>query len=100
MLKITLPDSSIREFPAAVTGAEVAASIGAGLAKAALAIVVNGKEQDLSVPITADASVSIITPKSPEGLELIRHDAAHLMAQAVKQLFPDVQVTIGPAIEN
>lgn len=100
MLKITLPDSSIREFPAAVTGAEVAASIGAGLAKAALAIVVNGKEQDLSVPISSDAAVSIITPKSPEGLEVIRHDAAHLMAQAVKQLFPDTQVTIGPAIEN
>jgi threonyl-tRNA synthetase len=99
-ITITLPDQSTRNFDAAVTGEEVAASIGKGLAKAALAIRVNGKLQDLYLPITSDARVEIVTPASPEGLEIIRHDAAHLMAEAVKELFPDTQVTIGPAIEN
>ncbi len=97
---ITLPDGSTRQYPAPVTGGEIAASIGAGLAKAALAIVVDGKELDLDAPIAADAKIQILTGKDPAGLELIRHDCAHVLAEAVKELFPDTQVTIGPAIEN
>lgn len=100
MVNITLPDGSVRSFPAAVTGAEIAASIGAGLAKAALAVKVNGEERDLSHLIESDSGVAIITGSSPEGLELIRHDCAHILAEAVKELFPETQVTIGPAIEN
>ncbi len=100
-IKITLPDNSERMFDAAViTGEDVASSIGKGLAKAALAIRVNGKLQDLYLPIKQDAKIEIITPSSPDGLEMIRHDAAHLMAEAVKELYPHTQVTIGPAIEN
>ena len=100
MVAITLPDSSKREFDAPVTVADIAASIGAGLAKAALAGKVDGKLVDLSHVVDADAAVSIITGKDPEGLEILRHSTAHLMAQAVKELYPDAQVTIGPAIEN
>lgn len=100
MPTMTLPDGSTREFPNAVTGEEIAASIGPGLAKAALAIRVNGKLIDLYVPIEKDASIQIITGKDADGLELIRHDSAHLLAEAVKELFPETQVTIGPAIEN
>ena len=100
MVAITLPDGSVRSFDGPVTGAEIAASIGAGLAKAALAVRVDGKLKDLSVPLTADATVAIVTAKDADGLELLRHDAAHVMAEAVKELFPEVQVTIGPAIEN
>src|SRR5262245_19678331 len=100
MVNITLPDGSKKQFPGPVTGEEVAASIGAGLAKAALAIRVDGKELDLYIPIEKDASVQIITGKDPAGLELIRHDTAHLLAEAVKELFPETQVTIGPAIDN
>jgi len=100
-IHITLPDKSERVFDLpSITGEEIAASIGAGLAKAALAIKVDGNIQDIYLPITRNASVEIVTPKSPEGLEIIRHDAAHLMAEAVKELFPETQVTIGPAIEN
>lgn len=100
MVVVTLPDGSKREYPGAVTVAEVAASIGAGLAKAALAGRVNGKLVDLSTTIAEDADVAIITGRDPEGLEIIRHSSAHLMAQAVKELYPEAQVTIGPAIEN
>ena len=100
MVAITLPDGSKREFDAPVTVADIAASIGAGLAKAALAGKVDGKLVDLSHVVDADAAVSIITGKDPEGLEILRHSTAHLMAQAVKELYPDAQVTIGPAIEN
>lgn len=100
MVNITLPDGNVKNFPGAVTGMEVAASIGAGLAKAALAIEVNGDLRDLSREIESDAKIRIITGKDLEGLELLRHDCAHLMAEAVKELYPDVQVTIGPAIEN
>ena len=100
MIQVTLPDASIREFPQAVTVAEVAASIGAGLAKAALGGKVNGKLVDTSHLIEANSALAIITAKDPEGLELIRHSAAHLLAYAVKELFPDAQVTIGPVIEN
>lgn len=100
MVAITLPDGSKREFEGPVTVAELAASIGAGLAKAALAGRVNGRLVDLSHVIDADADVSIVTGRDPEGLEIIRHSTAHLMAQAVKELYPDAQVTIGPSIEN
>ena len=100
MIQITLPDSSKRDYPQAVTVAEVAASIGTGLAKAALGGKVDGKLVDTSFLISQDSAVSIITAKDADGLELIRHSAAHLLAYAVKELFPDVQVTIGPVIEN
>lgn len=100
MIAITLPDGSKREFEAPVTVADVAASIGAGLAKAALAGRVDGKLVDTSFLIEKDASLATITAKDAEALELIRHSTAHLMAQAVKQLYPEAQVTIGPAIDN
>jgi threonyl-tRNA synthetase len=100
MLNVTLPDGSRREFEGPVTVADVAASIGAGLAKAALAGKVDGRLVDTSHRIEADAQVSIVTDKDAEGLEIIRHSTAHLLAYAVKDLFPEAQVTIGPVIEN
>ena len=100
MIHITLPDGSQREFPGPVTVADVAASIGAGLAKAALAGKVDGKVVDTSYCIGADSQLSIITAKDADGLEVIRHSTAHLLAYAVKELFPQAQVTIGPVIEN
>lgn len=100
MIKVTLPDGSKREFDSPVTVGDVAASIGAGLARAALAGKVNGKLVDLSHPITENSTVSIVTDKDPEGLEIIRHSTSHLMAQAVKELYPEAQITIGPVIEN
>jgi threonyl-tRNA synthetase len=100
MIHITLPDGSRREFPGPVTVAEVAASIGAGLAKAALAGKADGKVVDTSYCIEQDASLAIITDKDADGLEVIRHSTAHLLAYAVKELFPEAQVTIGPVIEN
>ncbi len=100
MIHITLPDGSKREFPGPVTVAQVAASIGAGLAKAALGGKVDGKLVDTSHAISTDATLAIVTAKDADGLELIRHSTAHLLAYAVKELFPDAQVTIGPVIEN
>lgn len=100
MVAITLPDGSVREFDGPVTGAQVAADIGPGLAKAALAIRVDGEMKDLSWEMTEDTTMSIVTAKDDDALELLRHDAAHVMAQAVQELFDNVQVTIGPAIEN
>lgn len=100
MITVTLPDASRREYEAGVTVADVAQSIGAGLAKAALCGKVDGKLVDLSYKLEKDASVAIVTAKDPEGLELLRHSTAHLMAQAVKELYPTAEVTIGPAIEN
>ncbi|MDP3166223.1 MAG: TGS domain-containing protein, partial [Hydrogenophaga sp.] len=100
MIKITLPDASIREFSQPVTVAEVAASIGAGLAKAALGGKVGGKVVDTSYLISSDSPLAIITAKDADGLDMIRHSTAHLLAYAVKELFPDAQVTIGPVIEN
>ena len=100
MISVTLPDASRREYEAGVTVADVAQSIGAGLAKAALCGKVDGKLVDLSYKLEKDASVAIVTAKDPEGLELLRHSTAHLMAQAVKELYPTAEVTIGPAIEN
>ena len=100
MIQITLPDGSKREYPGPVTVAEVAASIGSGLAKAALAGKVDGKVVDTSHRIDADAGLAIVTAKDADGLEVIRHSTAHLLAYAVKDIFPDAQVTIGPVIEN
>jgi threonyl-tRNA synthetase len=97
---ITLPDGSQREFDQPVTIAQIAANIGAGLAKAALAGTVNGRLVDTSHLVTEDAEITIVTEKNPAGLEVIRHSSAHLLAQAVKALFPTAQVTIGPVIEN
>ena len=100
MITVTLPDASRREYEAGVTVADVAQSIGAGLAKAALCGKVDGKLVDLSYKLEKDASVAIVTAKDPEGLELLRPSPAPLMAQAVKELYPTAEVTIGPAIEN
>ncbi len=100
MVAITLPDGSIRSYDRAITGAELAADIGPGLAKAALAVKVNGEMKDLSVSLAQDAKIAIVTRKDPDSLELLRHDAAHVMAEAVQELYPGTQVTIGPAIEN
>src|SRR3989338_5154775 len=100
MVCITLPDGSERRFDGPVSGSALAADIGPGLAKAALAVRVNGTLTDLSPEIKADATVAIITARDAEALELMRHTAAHVMAEAVKELYPDAQVTIGPAIEN
>jgi len=100
MPNITLPDGSVRIYPAPVTVAEVAASIGAGLARAALAGKVDGKMVDTSYRIETDVQLAIVTEKDADGLEVIRHSTAHLLAYAVKELFPDAQVTIGPVIEH
>ncbi|MCF8483000.1 MAG: threonine--tRNA ligase [Rhodospirillum sp.] len=100
MVAISLPDGSVREFDGPVTGLRIAEDIGPGLAKAALAVTVDGTMVDLTLPIEADAEVSILTAKDEAALELLRHDAAHVMAQAVQELYPGTQVTIGPAIEN
>ncbi len=100
MPAITLPDGSVRAFAGPVTGTELAAAIGPGLARAALVMVVNGAAQDMSREITEDAQVKFITRRDDAALELIRHDAAHVMAQAVQALYPGTQVTIGPSIEN
>ena len=99
-LNITLPDGSIRQYESPTTIAQIAADIGAGLAKATVAGKVNGILRDASDPITEDASVQIITPKDPEGVEIIRHSCAHLVGHAVKQLFPSVKMVIGPVIED
>jgi threonyl-tRNA synthetase len=99
-VNITLPDGKAMTFTRGVTGSEIAASIGPGLAKAALTLEVDGKPWDLFRPIEQDAKVRIITKKDPEALELIRHDIAHILAMAVQELYPGTQVTIGPAIED
>jgi threonyl-tRNA synthetase len=100
MINVTLPDGSQRQFPQPVSVADVAASIGPGLAKAAIAGKVDGKVVDTAYSIAKDAKLAILTSKDPEGLDVIRHSTAHLLAYAVKDLFPDAQVTIGPVIEN
>ncbi len=100
MIAITLPDGSRREFDAPLSILDLAASIGPGLAKAALAGKVDGKLVDLSYTIAADAAVEIVTEKHPDALEIVRHSTAHLLAQATQRLFPDTQVTIGPVVEN
>ena len=100
MIQITLPDGAVRSFPQPVTIAELASSIGPGLAKAAVAGKVNGTLVDTSTRLDRDATVAIVTEKDPEGLEIIRHSTAHLLAYAAQKLFPGLQVTIGPVIEN
>jgi len=101
MVAITLPDGSVRRFDSPISGLDLARDIGTGLAKAALGITIDGTPRDLSTVIESDARVSILTAKSgAEALDLLRHDAAHIMAEAVKELFPETQVTIGPSIEN
>ncbi len=97
---VTLPDGKAMTFARGVTGSEIAAAIGPGLAKAALIITLDGKERDLFSPIEQDAKIRIITKKDPEALELIRHDMAHILAMAVQALYPGTQVTIGPAIDD
>jgi len=97
---ITLPDGTERRFAAAISGAALAAEIGPGLAKAALAIKVNGTLKDLASPIAEDAKVEIVTKSHPDALELLRHDCAHVLAEAVQELYPGTQITFGPAIEN
>ena len=99
-MQITLPDGSVRTYERPVTGDELAHEISLSLAKAAVAIRIDGEMKDLATPIDHDAEVAIVTNKDPDALELIRHDAAHVMAEAVQELFPGTQVTIGPAIEN
>ena len=99
-IAVTLPDGKRREFAEPVSGAEIAASIGPGLAKAAIAIRVDGRPRDLAAVIDHDATIAIITRDAPEGLEILRHDAAHVMAEAVKELYPDTEVTFGPATET
>ena len=100
MPQITLPDGSVRSYDAPVTAATIASDIGPGLAKAALIAVVDGDEWDLSRPIETDATVALVTAKDDAALALLRHDCAHVMAEAVLELFPETQVTIGPSIEN
>ena len=100
MLSVTLPDGSKRDFEAPLSAADVAKSISTSLGKAAIAARLDGKLVDLSTVIDHDATLAIITEKDPEALEIVRHSTAHLMAQAVKELYPEAQVTIGPAIEN
>ena len=99
-IAVTLPDGRRREFPGPLSGAELAAAIGAGLARAALAVKIDGRPRDLATLIDHDSHVAVITREMPEGLEILRHDAAHVMAEAVKELFPETQVTFGPATET
>ncbi|NNL64379.1 MAG: TGS domain-containing protein, partial [Woeseiaceae bacterium] len=100
MPTITLPDGSSRQYDDAISGAKIAEGIGAGLARAAVAVRVNGELWDLTRDIESDANIEIVVRDSDDGVELLRHDAAHVLAEAVKELWPETQVTIGPAVEN
>ncbi|MGI4776026.1 MAG: TGS domain-containing protein, partial [Janthinobacterium lividum] len=100
MINLTFPDGSHKQFLKGITGFAVAHQISQSLAKEAFVIEINNELKDLSYEINADAKVRILTSKDPECLEIIRHDAAHILAEAAKELFPKIQVTIGPAIEN
>ncbi len=100
MIRITLPDGNVREFEAPISGLDLAKSISPSLAKKAAAVKINDQLRDLTSTIATDATVQIITRDEPDGLEVIRHDAAHVLAEAVKELFPETQITIGPAIED
>ena len=99
-IAVTLPDGKVRHYPRGTTGGDIAASIGPGLAKAAVAVKIDGAEKDLTRPIEQDAKIAILTRDAPEALEIIRHDAAHVMAEAVKELYPETQVTFGPATDT
>jgi len=100
MIHVTFPDGSVRDFAPGTTGRAIAEGISKSLAKKAVAMTLDGTLADLSDPITADARLEIVTRDDPRALELIRHDAAHVMAEAVQELYPGTQVTIGPVIEN
>src|SRR4051812_8124676 len=100
MVAITLPSGDVRRFEGPVSGTEIAASIGPGLARDALAIKIDGQLKDLSTKLDRDARVEIVTRTHPDALELVRHDAAHVLAEAVQELYPGTQITFGPAIEN
>ena len=100
MIKIELPDGSIKEAEAGISGFSLANEISHNLAKAALAIEINGTLKDLTTPLTTDCKIKIITAKDKHGLEILRHSCSHVMSEAVKELWPDVQVTIGPFIED
>ena len=100
MINITFPDGSKKQFHKGITGAEIASSISKSLAKSAMVVSVDGELKDLSLPIHKDCILRILTENDPEALEIIRHDAAHIIAEAAKELFPDIQVTIGPAIKD
>src|SRR5215469_7822398 len=100
MINISLPDGSVRKFDKPVSGADIAAAIGPGLAKAALAVKVAGKLKDLGSIVDHDAKIGIVTSRDPDALELLRHDAAHVLAQAVQELYPGTQITFGPATED
>ena len=99
-MRLTFPDNSVREFRPGVTGREIAEGISKSLAKKAVAMALDGVVTDLADPITKDARIEIVTRDDPRALPLIRHDAAHVMAEAVQQLYPGTPVTIGPVIEN
>ena len=99
-MKVTLPDQTSKELPDGATGADLAREIGPGLAKAALAVRVDGHVADLAAPLPDGEQVEVVTDRSPDALELIRHDAAHVMATAVMELYPGTKVSIGPPIEN
>ena len=100
MIHLTFPDGSVRDFHEGITGREIAEGISKSLAKKSVALAFDGTLADLSDPITRDGSIEIVTREDPRALELIRHDAAHVMAEAVQELYPGTQVTIGPVIEN
>ena len=100
MITLTLPDGATRQFDAPLDGRAFAASISKSLSKKALALKLNGEVVDLSTEISADADVAVLTANDPEGVEVMRHDCAHIMAEAVQELFPGTQVTIGPVIED
>src|SRR3712207_1350257 len=99
-MQVTLPDERRLDLPDGATGADAAAAIGAGLARAALAIRVDGELRDLARPLPADARIAIVTARDPDSLELIRHDCAHVLATAVVELYPGTKVSIGPPIED
>lgn len=99
-MKISLPDGSVREFEKGTKGFDVAMSISEGLARAAVAVKVNGEARDLHLPIEEDAAVELLTLRNAEGMEIYRHSSAHIMALAVKRLFPDVKLAIGPVVED
>lgn len=99
-VRLTLPDGSVREVPAGTTGQDLAAQIGPGLARAAVAIKVDGEIRDLARPLTADAAVAILTERDAEALDVLRHSAAHVLATAVRELFPSAGIGFGPPIED
>ena len=99
-VRLTLPDGSVRQYPAGVTGREIAESIGPGLAKAAVAIRVDGSVRDLMFPIRTDAPIAILTEQDPESLDVLRHSAAHILATAVREIFPTAGIGFGPSIDD